>query len=151
MQSPNPGGGAKQTVVEEGTHFKGSLTSTCPVVVHGRIEGDVETPGLVVSASGAVKGRVKVGEVQSQGEIEGEFDADTIKLAGRVRDKTVLRAKVLEVKLSSEGAKMQVVFGETELVVGEAPSDSPEAQRRKGKKAGGPPSEVPPPQEGGGA
>src|SRR5262245_31895589 len=110
---PIKAGGAKQTVVEDGTQFKGSLTSTCPVVVHGRIEGDVETPGLVVSPSGSVKGRVKVGEVQSQGEIEGEIDADTVRLAGRGRDKTVLRAKVLEVKLASGGGKMMVVFGET--------------------------------------
>ena len=141
---PIKAGGGKQTVVEEGTQFKGSLTSTCPVVVHGRIEGDVETPGLVVSPSGSVKGRVKVGEVQSQGEIEGEFDADTVRLAGRVRDKTVLRAKVLEVKLATDGGKMQVVFGETELAVGDNPIDDAEAQRRRQKKGGMRPSDSPP-------
>ena len=149
MQPISPGG-AKQTIVEEGTQFRGSLTSTCPVVVHGRIEGDVETPGLVVSPSGSVKGRVKVGEVESQGEIEGEFDADTIRLAGRVRDKTVLRAKVLEVRLSTDGgSKMQVVFGETELAVGEAPTDEAEAQRRRKRTDRGAIPDVPP--EGTGA
>ncbi|MGH7329848.1 MAG: polymer-forming cytoskeletal protein, partial [Polyangiaceae bacterium] len=53
------GGGApgqKQTLVEEGTKFKGSLTSSCPIVVRGRIEGDVEAPSLNVSSSGAVHG-----------------------------------------------------------------------------------------------
>jgi cytoskeletal protein CcmA (bactofilin family) len=33
--------GGKKTLVEEGTQFKGSLTSSCPVVVRGRVEGDV--------------------------------------------------------------------------------------------------------------
>jgi cytoskeletal protein CcmA (bactofilin family) len=140
----------KQTVVEEGTHFRGSLTSTCPIVVNGRIEGDVETPGLFVSATGSVKGRVKVGEVQSQGEIEGDFDAETIRLAGRVKDKTVLRAKVLEVQLASEGSKMQMVFGETELSIGETPTDDLEAQRLKRSKKPGRPSDAPPIPEGAG-
>ena len=43
MEQPKPG--TKQTVVEEGTQFKGSLTSTCPVLVNGRVEGD----GVVVA------------------------------------------------------------------------------------------------------
>jgi hypothetical protein len=134
----------KQTVVEDGTHFRGSLTSTCPIVVNGRIEGDVDTPGLFVSATGSVKGKVKVGEVQSEGELEGEFDAETVRLAGRVKDKTVLRAKVLEVQLASEGSKMQMVFGETELSVGDAPIDDLDAQRNKRSKKPGRPSDAPP-------
>ena len=124
-----PKAGIKQTIVEEGTQFKGSLTSTCPVLVHGRVEGDIETPTLSVSATGAVKGKVKVGEVSSQGEIEGEFDADAVRLAGRVRDNTVIRAKTLEVKLASDG-KMQVIFGESQISVGEPPGDD----EKKGKK-----------------
>ena len=139
----------KQTVVEDGTHFRGSLTSTCPIVVNGRIEGDVDTPGLFVSATGSVKGKVKVGEVQSEGELEGEFDAETVRLAGRVKDKTVLRAKVLEVQLASEGSKMQMVFGETELSVGETPIDDLDAQRNKRSKKPGRPSDMPPIGEGG--
>jgi hypothetical protein len=139
----------KQTVVEDGTHFRGSLTSTCPIVVNGRIEGDVDTPGLFVSATGSVKGKVKVGEVQSEGELEGEFDAETVRLAGRVKDKTVLRAKVLEVQLATEGSKMQMVFGETELSVGETPIDDLDAQRNKRSKKPGRPSDMPPIGEGG--
>lgn len=144
MEQPKAGVG-KQTVVEEGTHFKGSMTSTCPVLVNGRVEGDIETPALSVSATGSVKGKAKVGEVHSQGEIEGEFDADTVRLAGRIRDNTVIRAKSLEVKLSSETNKMQVIFGECELSVGDAPGD--DAKKGKGK-GGKPGSEAPPPGDG---
>lgn len=116
------GSGQRQTLVEEGTAFKGSITSTCPVVVRGRIEGDIETPSLTVSSSGAVHGKAKVGAVISEGEIAGEFDADTIQLSGKVNDNTVIRAKSLEVKLSSD-TKMQMVFGNCELNVGNDPKE----------------------------
>ncbi len=114
--------GGKKTLVEEGTQFKGSLTSSCPIVVKGRIEGDVSAPSLHVSATGAVHGKVKVGEMQSQGELSGEFDADTLQLSGVIKDKTVVRAKSLEVKLAPVSGKMQVVFGECVLDVGEMPT-----------------------------
>lgn len=39
--SPNDAATTKRTLVEEGTRFKGSLTSTCPIVVQGSVEGDV--------------------------------------------------------------------------------------------------------------
>jgi cytoskeletal protein CcmA (bactofilin family) len=113
----------KQTLVEEGTSFKGSITSTCPVVVRGRIEGDIETPALTVSASGAVHGKAKVGVVQSEGEIAGQFDAETVQLSGRVLDNTVIRANSLEVRLASSD-KMQVVFGNCELNVGGDPKET---------------------------
>src|SRR3954470_4244283 len=108
----NGDAGGKKTLVEEGTQFKGSLSSTCPIVVRGRIEGDVAAPSLHVSATGAVHGKVKVGEMQSQGELSGEFDADVVQLSGVVKDKTVVRAKSLELKLAPASGKMQVVFGE---------------------------------------
>ena len=121
----------KQTIVEEGTEFKGILLSTCPIVVRGRIEGEVETPSLTVSEKGAVHGRARVGTIRSLGELSGEFDADTVELAGRVKDNTVIRAKSLEVKLSAEDNKMQVTFGDSELAVGDAPEDEAGTTKRK--------------------
>jgi cytoskeletal protein CcmA (bactofilin family) len=111
----------RKTLVEEGTQFKGSLSSNCPIEVRGRIEGDVTAPALSVSAGGAVHGKVKVGEMRSQGELSGEFDADVVQLSGTIKDSTIIRAKSLEVKLSSPNSKMQVVFGECELEVGGDP------------------------------
>jgi cytoskeletal protein CcmA (bactofilin family) len=116
-ESTNPGPGRK-TLVEEGTHFKGSLSSNCPIEVKGRVEGDLTAPALAISVSGAVHGKVKVGEMRSQGELAGEFDADVVQLSGTVRDNTVIRAKSLEVKLSSPDGKMQVIFGDCSLEVG---------------------------------
>lgn len=124
----------KQTIVEDGTELKGTLSSTCPVIVRGRVEGEVNTPSLLVSENGAMHGRAKVGSLRSEGELSGEFDADTVELAGRVLDNTVIRAKSIEVKLSSEESRLQIMFGECELAVGDAPSDDPSLVRRSKSK-----------------
>jgi cytoskeletal protein CcmA (bactofilin family) len=134
-------GAGRRTLIEEGSEFKGSIRSSCPIVVNGRIEGEVETPSLSVSSTGAVHGRAKVGEVRSEGELAGEFDADSISLSGSVRDNTVIRARSLEVKLSSENGKMQVVFGEVELSVGEQPTDDGSVRRTRKRSVPSPPAE----------
>jgi cytoskeletal protein CcmA (bactofilin family) len=117
-------GGAteKRTLVEEGTTFKGSLSSTCPILVKGGIEGDINAPSLTVASTGAVSGKVKAGELKSEGELSGDFDVDKVQLSGSVKDNTVIKAKSLEVKLAVTGAKMQVVFGECALEIGDAPT-----------------------------
>jgi cytoskeletal protein CcmA (bactofilin family) len=120
----------RKTLVEEGTHFKGSLSSDCPIEVKGRVEGDLAAPALSVSASGAVHGRVKVGEIRSEGELAGEFDADLIVLSGTVKDNTVIRARSLEVKLAAPSGKLQVVFGECELEVGGEQAQKTDAAAR---------------------
>jgi cytoskeletal protein CcmA (bactofilin family) len=119
----NPVGSAteKRTLVEEGTTFKGTMSSTCPILVKGGIEGEIQAPSLTVAASGTVSGKVKAGELKSDGALAGEFDVERVQLSGSVKDNTVIKAKSLEVKLAVTGNKMQVVFGECELEVGEQP------------------------------
>jgi cytoskeletal protein CcmA (bactofilin family) len=109
----------KQTLVEEGTQFKGSLSSNCPIVVKGKIDGDVAAPSLNVSSTGSVHGTVKVTDLRSAGELSGDFESDTVQLSGVVKDNTRIRAKSLEVRLSAPQGKMQVVFGECNLDVGD--------------------------------
>lgn len=111
---------SRLTVVEEGTELKGSITSSCPVVVRGKVSGELTSPALTVAPSGVVSGRVKVGTIVSSGEISGEIEADHANLSGRVADDTVIRAHTLEVKLSSEG-RMTVSFGEARLEIGKEP------------------------------
>jgi cytoskeletal protein CcmA (bactofilin family) len=117
-------GGTKVTVVEDGTEFRGSMFSSCAVLVRGRIAGDVSSPSLAVTQTGFVSGRIKVATLTSDGELAGEIDADTVTLAGRVSDGTVIRAKTLEAKLSSEGG-MTVTFGDARLEVGDDPTTRP--------------------------
>src|ERR1700704_5611227 len=111
----------KHTLVEEGTEFKGTMSSSCPIVVMGKVEGDVAGPVIHVTPSG-VAGVVKVKDLHSAGELAGEVEAETVQISGRVRDRTVIRARSLEVSLSVQKGGMQVVFGECELAVGDEPN-----------------------------
>lgn len=135
--------GEKRTLVEEGTELRGSLTSTCPVLVRGRIDGEVSSPALTVSPTGAVHGRAKVGDMRSEGELGGQFEAETVHLSGKVLDKTIIKARSLEVKLAASDGRLSVVFGECELDVGDAPNKADDVG--KGKKRAG---TIPPPKEG---
>jgi cytoskeletal protein CcmA (bactofilin family) len=151
----------KKTLVEEGTEFKGSLVSKCPVIVSGKIDGEVHAPSLNVSASGGVYGKVRVGELHSEGEVAGELDAETVRLSGRVNNNTVIRAKSLEVNLVADKGKLQVSFGDCMLEVGEepkkaapgapAPSPAPQPPPSPGPAPGGPaPGGTQPLKSGGG-
>lgn len=138
----------KRTLVEEGTTFKGSLTSTCPILVKGTITGDLEAPSLTVASTGSVSGKVKAGELKSEGEISGEFDVDKVVLSGAVKDNTVIRAKTLEVKLAVTGSKLQVVFGEVQLDIGDQPKLEKAEPKPEMKSEGNGKSVPPPPADG---
>ena len=149
---------AKKTLVEDGTEFKGSLVSKCPVIVSGKIDGEVHAPSLTVSGSGGVYGKVRVGDITSEGELAGEFEADSVRLSGRINNNTLIRAKSIEVKLVADKAKL-VTFGDCVLEVGEEPKkgqpsgtapkaaapDAPQAPKASKPQ---PPPQQPPPQQG---
>jgi cytoskeletal protein CcmA (bactofilin family) len=111
----------KKTLIEEGTEFKGTLTSSCAIVVMGKVEGEMKGPAVEVTESGVLSGKAKVTELRSRGELSGEFEADVVELSGRVRDKTIIRAKSLEVSLQRAEGGIEMVFGDCELAVGDAP------------------------------
>jgi cytoskeletal protein CcmA (bactofilin family) len=113
--------GGKHTLVEEGTEFKGTLSSKCPIVVMGKVEGEISGPSIHITNTGVVAGSVKVKELHSAGEIAGEVEAEAVHISGRVRDKTVIRARSLEVSVNSQTG-MEVVFGECELAIGDSPN-----------------------------
>jgi len=124
MKMPSESKTPKQTLVEEGTEFKGTLKSSCAVVVNGTIDGEVDAPEITITRSGAVLGAIKAKKVRSQGTLSGNVDAGDVFLAGSVRSNTVIKAKSLEVKLgSSEKGQLEVTFGECNLEVGEPPRD----------------------------
>lgn len=109
----------KQTIVEDGTEFDGSVRSKCPITVSGKLKGEISAPSLTITASGSVHGQVKVSHLKSQGELAGEIDAENVELAGKVNDQTIIRATSLEVTLNQPGNKLQVTFGNCELQVGD--------------------------------
>jgi len=103
----------KQTLVEEGTRFKGSLTSTCPVLVRGTVEGGLEGPAVTISATGSVSGRVEAGSVSSDGKLAGELEVESARIAGQIAHGTVVRASSLDIKVTAETGKLQLTFGGT--------------------------------------
>jgi cytoskeletal protein CcmA (bactofilin family) len=115
----------KQTLVEEGTEFTGTMRARCKVVVRGSMDGELEAPALEVTEGGTMTGSVKAKSVHSRGVLAGSVEADEISLAGVVRSNTVIRAKTLSVNLASEEGRLEVTFGDTVLEVGEMPSDRP--------------------------
>lgn len=114
---------SKESIVAHGTSIKGTVSSECPVTVSGVLDGELSAPTLVVTETGSVSGKIKVEDIKSAGELSGEIDAGSLLLSGRVRDNTSIRAKTLEVKLSSsDDGKLQVVFGTAVLEVGPDPA-----------------------------
>jgi cytoskeletal protein CcmA (bactofilin family) len=85
---------AARTIVDEGTKFKGALSSTSPILVQGTVEGDVSGPAVSVSASG----------------LAGSFDVDTAQIAGKVAKDTVVRASSVHLKLNAVDGRLEVRF-----------------------------------------
>ena len=110
-----------RTFIEDGTEFKGQLTSACHIVVCGSIEGEIKAPKLTITESGTVVGQVRAERIYSEGVLAGTIDADELYLSGQVRSDTVIRAKSMEVKLSQEGRRYEVTFGTCTLAVGDDP------------------------------
>ena len=110
----------KQTVVEEGTEFKGTIKSSCAVVINGTIDGDVDAPEVTITRSGSIAGAVKATKLRSQGTLSGKVEATDVFLSGVVRSNTAIKAKRLEAKLGSDSAQIEVTFGECALEVGDA-------------------------------
>jgi cytoskeletal protein CcmA (bactofilin family) len=126
----------KRTLIEEGTEFKGTLTSKCPIEVNGAVEGDINGPSVSIAPSGVFSGKVKVEEFRSEGDIFGQIEATSVQLGGKVRDKTVIKAASLEVKLSTEGKPL--TFGECELAIGDEPNKEQALANALAKKSPAP-------------
>jgi cytoskeletal protein CcmA (bactofilin family) len=112
----------RRTLVDEGTEFKGTIKSSCPVVVAGRVEGDISGPSIEIAEKGFVSGTVKAPEVVSRGEVSGQIDAENLELSGKIRDGTVIRARSLDIKVGRVGPRELIQFGECELSIGEEPN-----------------------------
>jgi cytoskeletal protein CcmA (bactofilin family) len=126
----------KKTLVDDGTELKGTINSKVPVVVRGSVDGELSAPSLKVSDSGSVSGKVRVAELHSEGQLAGEFDAEVVRLSGKVKDGAIIRARTLEVLAPTDNG-MRVVFGDAVLEVGDiAPpeKDSSPAVAARGRK-----------------
>lgn len=119
----------RQTLIEEGTTFRGSLDSKCEIVVNGTVEGDLTGPSLLVNVGGVVQGNVTANVIRSNGQLQGTFEAEEFRLSGRVCDDTIIRADTLAVKLA-KADEPPIVLGECVIEIGEAPSAEEVLKRR---------------------
>jgi cytoskeletal protein CcmA (bactofilin family) len=99
-----------RTIVDEGTRFKGTLSSTSPILVQGTVEGDVSGPAISVSATGTVSGKVVAGSVKSAGTLAGSYDVDAAQIAGKVAPDTVVRASSVHIKLAAAEGRLELRF-----------------------------------------
>jgi cytoskeletal protein CcmA (bactofilin family) len=121
MSDSTNGRSGKRTVVDEGTELKGSVKSTCPVVVVGKVEGDITGPSVEIAEKGVVSGTVKAAHVASHGDIFGQIDAESVELSGKIRDGTVIKARSLDIKVDRQGPRDPIQFGDCELCIGDEP------------------------------
>jgi cytoskeletal protein CcmA (bactofilin family) len=121
MSDSTNGRSGKRTLIDEGTELKGSVKSSCPVVVMGRVEGDISGPSVEIAEKGTVVGKVKAGQFASHGEMFGEIEAESVELSGKVRDGTVIRARSLDIKVNRQGPREPIQFGDCELFIGDEP------------------------------
>jgi cytoskeletal protein CcmA (bactofilin family) len=112
----------KGTTVAAETEFKGTLTSTCAVLVRGTIDGQVDAPELTVTETGQVVGQINARELRSSGVLQGHLTGETMYISGTVRDNTVIRAGALEVNPQRLTDPLHVVFGDCVLEVGDEPA-----------------------------
>ncbi|MBK6686509.1 MAG: polymer-forming cytoskeletal protein [Deltaproteobacteria bacterium] len=112
----------RHTVIEEGTEISGKLKSGVPLVIKGKLDGELDAPAVAVAASGALTGKAKVGKLVSEGLLSGQFEADSVRLAGKVGNKSSIKTRSLEARLTADKG-LEVTFGECVLTVGDEPSE----------------------------
>lgn len=124
----------KQTLVEVGTEFTGTMKSSCPVVVNGTLDGEIDAPTLSVTSTGTILGNIRAKTLRSSGTLAGKVDAGEVYVSGAVRSNTVIRARRLELKIGSpDKGHLEVTLGAYNVESSDAPAAS---------DAGSPPSAI---------
>jgi cytoskeletal protein CcmA (bactofilin family) len=100
------------TIVQDGTDFRGDFTSNCPIVVNGRIQGDVKAPAVTVTSSGVLQGRVEAKTIACRGSVSGVLEADAIELSGDIAQNTIVRAQRLRLNIESTSGRIELAFGQ---------------------------------------
>ncbi|MCF0150859.1 MAG: polymer-forming cytoskeletal protein [Firmicutes bacterium] len=73
----------EQTVIGRGLVFHGNFSGDDPIIINGRIEGDIDTScKLTVSTGGSYHGNAKVANLDTDGTIEGNLVCDNFSLLG---------------------------------------------------------------------
>jgi cytoskeletal protein CcmA (bactofilin family) len=66
----------KKTIIAPGVIVQGNITGEGDLEIHGRVNGDIKTPGAInLSETGHVEGRADCGKISIGGYLKGEVNA----------------------------------------------------------------------------
>jgi cytoskeletal protein CcmA (bactofilin family) len=110
--------GRIETIVGEGTEFKGELSAGNAVRIDGCLEGDVRADCVIVGENGRISGNIRAREVIVGGKVEGNIEASVF---AELKTKAVVRGEIRALRLVvSEGA---VFDGRSYMAAGEEAED----------------------------
>ncbi|MDP3261632.1 MAG: polymer-forming cytoskeletal protein [Tabrizicola sp.] len=73
--------GAPRSVLSNDLVIEGDITSLGPVDIHGKVQGSVRAPNIVIVADGVVEGSVTAIDLTIAGTLTGEAEAESANLA----------------------------------------------------------------------
>ena len=114
----------------EGVTFKGSITVPEKIVVHGTVEGDIQSRQLFVGPKGVIKGSVHVDDADVQGRIVENIEA---KVCLTLRKSGVIEGKAIYGEIEIE--KGGILSGQVSSTKTEGPTLQPGLSK---KDAAGP-------------
>ena len=84
LTSPSPqqrhGGSAPASQISKDLHIKGNMSTSNDIIVHGRIEGDVQARVLTVGETADLVGHIRADEVILNGRVAGEVRGKKVRL-----------------------------------------------------------------------
>ncbi|MDP2084506.1 MAG: polymer-forming cytoskeletal protein [Gemmobacter sp.] len=73
------------SIIAEDLILEGSLRSTSPVTVFGRVKGRIDAPHVTIAPGGTLQGDGAMGVLDLAGEVRGDVVAGTLRLAATGR------------------------------------------------------------------
>jgi len=98
---------ASVTLIAAGTEIIGNLNFSHQLYINGRVEGDISTAEgsdatVVISATGSVKGDIRVANVVISGHVEGDvFAAGRVELAAKAQVRGNVHYRLMEMQLGA--------------------------------------------------
>lgn len=94
--------GSRRSVFADDLVVEGNVISTGPVDVHGRVDGSLRAPDIVVAGLGRVDGSVKAHDLSVLGAVSGTISARSVLLAPTA----VVRADVMHERIAIEAGAL---------------------------------------------
>lgn len=96
--------GAPRSVLSSDLVIEGDITSLGPVDIHGKVQGSVRAPNIVIVADGVVEGSVTAIDLTIAGTLTGEAEAESASLAPQ----SLVTADITHSKIAIEtGARFE--------------------------------------------